>query len=776
MPLLGGQVSVGAVTVTKPVIALEMLKNGKLNILTSKIENLTAGKKKDSGSTPPVTLEKIRVQDGTFSYYDHKTAQDTVVENINADIKAETLAGPFEAKGSFFHEGYALNFEIDSGVYDSKNNILSPKIKAKLQPHNIVIDYAGVVSFSDGFSMQGQTTARIENPEKIIKQYNINGIKGAVQGKGLLTADAKRIDYKDFDLQLGQDHLKGSLRIDLTPLKYSMMLKTTDSVDLKTLSGGAIPFRKTIFDMRITGDQKNMTLHKSSMTLDGQEIGVSGQYGQNKKTKRSEIKIDINAPNISTLAQSFEVDTNAWPKDLKKARIKANLSGDKNSMDMITNISAMDAEIIASGKLHTPFEKPALKDLTVQIKHKNTAQALQIMTGAPIRDKNLQKPLDFYTKLNQSGQRYSLTKVKGNISGMSVEGALDIDMGKTIPHISGDLTFGTLNLNSVMTQNKTSGPRWSKTPIETGGFHAVNMDLSLKAHKIDYGAWPLIKPSLKVKLENGILQISDLKAGVSGGHISLSSTVQTVKKPRQPVHFESNVKFAGVDIGQLSKSLIGAQLVKISGKSNLDMTLKSAGASPAALVHGLSGKGALTGKDIVLDGVDVKRFARAVSYDSKPGDTLLGLWKSTSKGGQNIFDTLDGAFSITDGVVRVDKMALDNSESRIETRGTIHLPNWTQDLTHRITLKGQDGAPPEAEPFEISSSGRLDKPTISFGQSMLQNYLERKAKRKINKILSDKLNIPSNDNNTAPEGTKKTPNIEDVAEEALKGVLDGLLR
>ena len=88
-------------------------------------------------------------------------------------------------------------------------------------------------------------------------------------------------------------------------------------------------------------------------------------------------------------------------------------------------------------------------------------------------------------------------------------------------------------------------------------------------------------------LQNGTLQISDLKAGLFGGQVSLSSTVQTVSKPRQPVHFESRTRITGADLGRLSKALTGTQLVKLSGRGNLDMTLKSAGASPAALVHDL---------------------------------------------------------------------------------------------------------------------------------------------------------------------------------------------
>ncbi|PCJ99867.1 MAG: hypothetical protein COA45_03360 [Zetaproteobacteria bacterium] len=906
MPLFKGQVSVSSVTLVKPVVALEMFKDGRLNLMTQKIERLmTQSSTGQVTSVPAVSLDKIRIKDGEFSYYDHKTDSDLIVQNINMDMSARSLLGPYQAQGSLFYDGNALTFDLMSDAYDAENKILSPKLMLKIQPGDLILEFGGVVNLADDFSVQGQTKLRIENVAQTLSRYGIKDMKGldrSLESTGLLSATATNLDYKNFSMTLGDESVNGSVRIDFAPFKYSVSLKSVGNIDLGAISNDASPFKKGAFDLVMMGDAVSMRLKKTILKLDNHSFEVSGSYKTNKETQRPEIGlnvktavlsydeifsgsssspaskqsaqemisllalpvdlildmradkiiwrqknikalavkakfsrnalslsnlsikdiagasvnvsggiqninnasgittyVDMNVPDIHKLAQWFDMNSDQFGADLKKANIKAKFSGAIDLMDVTANISAMGGEVIARGKIASVLKKPALSDLILQIKHKNMSEAVRILTGASLQDKRLKKALDIYMKVNQSGQHYTFKDVKGNLSGISVQGHLDVNLAGSVPKLKGDLTFGTINLASIMTkgsQNRTSSSsrknasgsaaRWSKTPIDTRAFNVVNIDLSLRAKKIEYGAWPLIKPSLKINLTNGVLQISDLKAGLFGGNIKFSTTVQTVAKKRQPIHFESVMAIKNANIGRLSAALIGTKLLKVSGNGNLDMSVKSSGSSPAALIRDLNGKGTVTGHDIILDGIDVERFARALSEDSKTGDTLLGLWNGAKRGGSSAFDTLDGDFTIKQGVVHLNKMDLDGVNTAIETRGNINLPNWTLATKHKIIVKGIDGAPSDVPPFEISFNGSLDNPAQTFGQGLLQDYLNRKIQRKLNQFLSKKFGVPSN-GNVAPEKdsedtsqeTSEKPkdlDIEDVAEEAIRGLLEGLLR
>lgn len=898
--LFKGKVSVSYVTLVDPVISLEMLENGSLNVLTKQVQSIIKPEEKstDNVAVPSVSLEKIRIKNGSFSYYDHKSDSDVIILNINSDLSAESLMGPYSAQGSLFYDGYSLNFDVISDAYDVENKILSPKIKLSLQPGDVALDYAGVLSLSEGYSIQGQTSIRIDDVNKALSKYTTQTIVSentSFESKGLLSIDSSKIDYKNFDLLLGQESSTGSVHVNFAPFKYNISLKSAGNVNLDNIIKDAIPFKHGSFDLHMSGDLSSVKLNNTIVKLDQSAFNLSGEYSFGNKKQRQKIDLQVKAPlfdydglvsglsnessqkqsvndilnslslpidmgfklsvdkfiwqknaghgleltanfsknsisvpnisindfaksslkasgsvknlkkasditayidikssNIHKTAQILGVDNSEWPENLRKASVKAKISGGTDVLDVTSNISAMGGEVIASGKVSNAFDTPAVDGLVLQIKHKNMSDALKVISGVQLKDKSFKGPLDIYSRIYQNGQRYTLKNLKGDLSGVSVQGDLDINLAGTLPKVKGNLNFGSINLASIMTQGSQKGGnkqsigqsstsvRWSKSPIDTSALHAVNINLSLSAKKIEYGAWPLIKPSLTVDLNNGALSITDLKAGLFGGNIDFSTSVKSVSKPRQPIHFESVMKVNNANLGLLSAALLGKKILKVSGKGNLSMNLKSSGASPAALIHDLAGKGVVSGRNITLDGVDVERFARALSEDSKAGDSILGLWNGASKGGTSHFETLDGNFSIKEGIVHLNKMDLDGASTAIETRGgVINLPKWTLATKHKVIVKGIDGQPSDVPPFEISFNGSLDNPAQTFGQGLLQDYLNRKIQRKLSDLLSKKFGKPSN-GNAAPasdhNGNSKPADVEDIAGEAIKGILEGLLR
>jgi|GEM_PF-1027923 len=942
-PLFSKQVKVSSLTLVKPQITLEKLKNGKLNIMTPEIEALSKGSKEEGGddntaqigtqtSAFDISLDEIQIKEGVFIYADQQAGTQTKIQNINLDLSAQSLTGPFEAQGSVFYEGRALNIDAKVGRYDLQNKLISPKVKLVLQPGDVTLDYDGVVSLEgeNGVSLQGQTKIYIGDISKTLAQFNIKpqqaGIKsGAFEAKGLLTADAKALSYKNIALNLNGQTLKADVNVGLSPLSYELSIGVPkdSQIDLAALLTKSYGFKKADMDIKIVGKKQKTTIKSASIKLDDMNVTLSGSYeapknkrpqlslnakltkldydkliakipgsssrtsqgkydspqgknsvelpidinltasideliwqkktlkgiktkvklAQNRVTVNSltvqniggaklkasgEVKdltafagitayLDLDSSNIKELAKWLDIDASTWPKNVKKANVKVKATGSAKALDITANIAFMDAKLIASGSINDPLNKPALNNLELQIKHKNMAQAVQLLSGAEVKDKNLQKPLDFYAKVSQNGQVYTLEEIKGDLSGISVEGNAKLDMSGKIPDVEADLDFGTVTLQSVVNKKAsvsngsgkrahTSGAqRWSKQAINTGAFHVANLDIDVSAKAINYGAWPLSAPKMTLKLKNGTLNISDLSASVFGGQVSSSSNVQVAKEDRAPLYFENKSAFKDVDLGKLSKALVGTEIVDISGTGSLDLNLKSSGVSPAALVYDLGGQGKVTGSDILLKGVDVAKFVRALSDDTKPGDTLVGIWKGSTKGGQTQFKTLDGAFTIQNGVVNISSMTLDGATAKVETKGQIDLPRWTLSTKHPMSVKSTDNEGAEVPSFEVSFKGPLDNPSQTFGQGLLQDYLQRKIQRKLDKLFGNSKKDESSANsavepNSNPEasGAETSPNqnsgsnispapqpappqdpedvLKDVAEDALKGLLQDLLR
>ncbi len=839
MPLFSGKVSVNSVTLVKPIIALEMYKNGRLNFELPQKEaanNIEESKNASSSKTvslPDISLDKISIKDGSFSYFDHKSGQNTALQNINADLSADSLTGPFKVSGSLFYDGNALNFDVKTDKYDSESKIISPNVKLTMKPSNISLEYAGVLNLGKDFYLQGQTEILSKNLKSSLSSFGIKNISGlgvSLKAKGLVSINKSSLDYKSINVSLGDQKVKGSLRVDFAPFKFSSSFKSVEIFKVQEVMGKGAQFKTASFDVSFSGNDAAISLKKSDIILDDQKFKISGKYIVNKKTARPEITANIDISDIYSLAHKFNIDTQYWDKKYQKANVKTKLLNIGGDVDITINISALGGEIIAKGGL----SNLSFHDLVLQLKHKNMTEMVYLFTGAKLNSSNLNKPVNLYMIINQSGDNYIIKDIKGDLSGITVQGGIDLNLSGVKPNIKGDLSFGSLNIDSVMGQNSgkngsrsagnnskkvaqtaiNTSTRWSKEIIDTSALHAVNFDLALSSKKIEYGVWPLIEPEIKLQLKDGELNISKLEAGLFSGKIDFMANLKSVPKPRQPVNFDSVFSIKNADLGKLSTALIGKQIIKISGKGDLDMNIKSSGASPAALISDLSGSGKVDGTNIILDGVDITNFARALSDNSKAGDTILGIWGAASKGGQTRFDTLDGAFDIKNGIVDLQKMDLDGVQSAIKTRGNINLPSWRLATKHKIIVKGIDGKKSDIPEFEVSFNGSLDNPAQTFGKGLLEDYLNRKIKRKLNKLLTDKLGkklgLPSveqpkpsttsstgaaNDNNAQqqPQAVEnqldnggasndneaqkqKAPDIEDVAEEAIKGLLDGLLR
>ncbi len=917
MPLLSGQVQVSSITIMKPSLNLERFDTGTLNFITPEIESLISGGNQKNGKNFDISLENVNIKSASFSFYDHKEKNELLVQNINADLSATTLQGPFKAEGSLFYEGNAINFGLKTDKYNAENKILSPEVNVTLNPSNIKLDYAGVVSFEDQLSVQGKTTLYAEDLNEVFAGLGMqsSGLKNMpLKSSGLLTANTQQIDYKNFELEIGDQKAAGSLRIDLEPLKYTLSFATPSKINVSSYLSEFIAAKTAEFDISIAGNATKAEIKNTSITLDDHSFKISGNYEQKGKGERSKAQVTVFSPNldfdqlqsklksvnsaktsvleqmralslpidlafdftagnfvwngkkIKDLAVStnfaenafvlsklsaqniagaslevsakiteinkvpeiegyFNLDTQDMPKfmsfinykeadfpsAMKAANIKSKFSGNTNALSVSANMNVMGGEVIFKGDVERPLEEMSLHNTALQLKHKNMSQFLDLAAGIKFQDKNLAKPLDVYAQIDQSGNTYEIKNLKGNLSGISVEGELSANLSAAVPKLSGDLHFGHVNLASVMqtTSSASAAPstqksapqttRWSKEPINISALHSVNMDINLSAKHIDYGAWPLVEPKLEVQIHNGTMKISNMKAGVFDGNLAFSASVKTVKEARQPLYFESTMMVEGANLKPLSSALIGTQLVDVSGVGNVDMTLNSSGVSSAALIHDLGGEGKVTGQSIILDGIDVVKFARALSEESKAGDTALGIWKGARTKGRTEFDTLDGAFKIQNGIIGIEKMDMDGTEAAIETRGSINLPNWTLATKHKITVKGSEDVPSDVPPFEISFNGSLDNPAQTFGQGLLNDYLSRKIERKLNKIITDKLGVPANNNatpeqqqpaagdedTTEQEQQKQGPPqkqqnlndvVDDIAEEAIKGVLEGLLR
>lgn len=582
-----------------------------------------------------------------------------------------------------------------------------------------------------------------------------------------------------------------------TPLKAAVASLQKLSLPLDVsfdLGAQSLNYKGTdVHDVRLRG-----ALTGNSLKIEGASVGdlyggrmdLSGAVQDLQKLSGLDLNVSAQARDVEALLKAMSIEAKGLPRPFGAAEIAADVKGDADALSFKAMLKALRGEVNASGTLSGLLDEPQVGNLVFQAKHPNFSDAMRIFKPDMPRNPSLEKPVDIYASVDRKGEAYVLDGIKANLGPVTAQGDLTVDASGKRPSVVGKIRTGALPLGDLMGVSKTGNtaaaqggePRWSRNAINTDWMRAVDANLDFAATSLTYGQWVLSDPAMKLALSDGTLTVSDLQAKLYGGTLAASGALESPENPREPLSLKATTKFQGVQISSMVKAMTGALPLRAEGDIGMDLDIQTSGISPAALVLDLGGTGSLAGQNVVLQGVDFRRFAEAMSSGTKPGDTVTGLWKSATSGGRTAFDTVDGAFTIEEGVATFTKMVMDGPEGSVSTAGNINLPRWTVDLKNTVTLKpaeGQSEAPP---PFDIVLQGPLDNPGQTFGQGLMQDYFQRKLNRKLEGLIGDKLKLPGlqqqQQEQPSQGGTPQPPSQDSgevKPEKVIGDVLQGLI-
>lgn len=542
---------------------------------------------------------------------------------------------------------------------------------------------------------------------------------------------------------------------------------------------------QSVKGLRAQGQYRDNALSFKNLSAQdylGGAFKLEGGIADLKNLAGLDLTAEAKADDIQALAKNLQIDASSLPQNIDAARLSAKVKGTAAEANVTADISALGGTASASGTMQDLLGAASFGGITLKIKHQNMNEALRMFAPSAPRYASWNKPLELAAGLDQGQSSIGLKNIQGSLAGASVAGSININTsGK--PSVKGDLKFGDLVMTGGAAVASTpSGERWSTAKMDNSWMTAFNADLDIKADGFQYEGWDMKNAVLKFALQEGRLTIADMGSDLFGGRMAMTGAASTTADGKGPLAIDMKTTMNKVSIEQVVKAFTGNFVLKGQGDlDSLEATFKGSGSSMSQLVNNLSGAGTMTGRNIVLEGFDLERFARAMSEESKPGDTALGLWKTSIKGGSTAFDTLSGAYAMTGGVANISKLDLDGPKSAITTKGNVSLPAWRVDMAHTIALKNN----PDVPPFTVQISGPLDNPANTFGQGLIEDYFKRKLNRKLENLLTDKLGqklgfpAPAAGDETAPvpdAGGQPQQQQPLQAEDAIKDVLKGLLR
>lgn len=508
--------------------------------------------------------------------------------------------------------------------------------------------------------------------------------------------------------------------------------------------------------MVVDGSLKNQSLDLKSASLqdaEGDVMQAAGTVGNIKALSNVNLTLGGKTRDAIAFLTSFKVDTSKLPKDFGPLDMNIGLTGDKpENLAFTAKIKAMDGDATANGiLLNALSDKPAVDKISFRVSHPNFEKLMQKFNPAYKAGVGIKKDMDVFANINLENGAYTFSGLNANIGGMTTTGDLKIDTTGAKPNVVAALNAGTIPLDILSGKDRTaktsatapkSTPsastgdvRWSRNAINTAWMHNFNLDLKVNAQSVEYGNWILNDTALAVALKDGAMSLTRMDAKVYGGTMALTADVKSTGKDREPITFDMKSSFKDVALEPLASSFSGARVIKARGNVSLDLETSSSGISPAALISALRGSGKIEGKNVVLVGFDLAAMSRSLVSTTKVFDNVAGLAGAAFKGGETSFDTIDGPFTIAEGIISFDQFVMTGTTATITNKGQVSLPRWTVDMNSSIDL----AQPADAPNLDVRFQGPLDNPGNTFAGKALESYIGSRVNDKLQKVITDKL-------------------------------------
>jgi uncharacterized protein involved in outer membrane biogenesis len=195
--LLRGVLEASDIELNKPVLTLAVDKSGGGNWSNIRLR---------SGELPfvprDVTLRSVKLIEGAVSIYNAASERVVQVKNINGELSADSLTGPFRFKGSASWAGaaYDLAFATDAPSSDGSFGL---KVSAHSDgsPNAYLLD-GRVSDLDDKPSFKGAWTGTLKMPVGDMAASKPNGEPPLLDLKAEVTADALGAKFDDITLSL----------------------------------------------------------------------------------------------------------------------------------------------------------------------------------------------------------------------------------------------------------------------------------------------------------------------------------------------------------------------------------------------------------------------------------------------------------------------------------------------------------------------------------------------------------------------------------------------
>jgi AsmA protein len=318
-------------------------------------------------------------------------------------------------------------------------------------------------------------------------------------------------------------------------------------------------------------------------------------------------------------------------------------------------------------------------------------------------------PLKISGTVDVAGAKAAFTKATLSLDAIKGSGDFRYDGTGAKPDVNARLALGTLDLNPYLPPQSggggtgapaaPSGPahppaapasapagatpshEWSDVPIDFSPLRAADADLDLAVDGLIYRKIKIGKSHLTVALKGGrlVADLTDMALYQGNGKAKVTAD-DSQATPAVGLDFD----LAGVQANPLLSDAM--DLTRLEGTANGAVSVTGHGASQRAIVSSLDGSGKVQFLNGAIRGIDIPAMVRNVT------SAFTGAQGGPQK---TDFSEMGGTFTIKNGILTNNDMAMQSPLLRVSGKGTVDIPKQTVD--YRVepkmvaSLQGQGG-------------------------------------------------------------------------------------
>ncbi len=642
--------------------------------------------------------------------------------------------------------------------------------------------------------------------EVVLRDQRLSGINldATLQGGSLELRDmsVESLAGANASVSGRVDGLSGAPKADV-----KINLDARDGDRLLALAGVEVPAKlgATKLNGSLQGDMQNLVVDLTLNAM-GASMRTAGSLGVLAVPPRYDVKLDVNHPDAAGFAARMRGGDGAGGPELGALAASISARGDLTASDIDANVGVGPGEISARGRLTDLASGSPLGNLAINAAHPDMVAFARLLAPDYRPSKSDLGPFALKTDLTLAANTMTLANLEGNAGPVGFKGGANVDTDGPRPNVSANLETGEIVVDwflpaqaggassassgrgsSAAGASAGRGPgaradaqRWSREPIELSGLRAADADIKLSSPAITYTNIRVDQPRLSIKLDDGVMDLTELSGKAFGGGFNMTGHVAAGDVPtmRYAMRVENAdaAKFLGDgasgERGVMSvlDLLFPVSDVKLaSGRLGANLDVTSRGRSEFEMISNLAGKGAMRFTDAVVEGIDVCQISDQL--DRLNGiEGFLGL-ATSGRGGQTKVANFDGRFDLANGVATLPQQQINAECAAVAFSGTTNLPAWT------VNIRARAGFPahPEFAGVVIEQTGPLDAPnTRLVNVNEINQFIVGKAAGSILRKL-----LPGATREQSPpatEGSTSQQPAPSKPEDQFRNLLEGLIR